>query len=55
MITYPEIQRRAQEEIDTIVGRGRLPTFNDKPYLPYVQAMIQETLRWRPPIGPLGL
>ena len=54
MISFPEVQRRAQAELDTIVGRDRLPTFADAPRLPYVCAVIKEVLRWRPPL-PLGV
>ncbi|KAK3389784.1 cytochrome P450 [Podospora didyma] len=39
---------QAQEELDRVVGRNRLPTFDDLPNLPYVQAIASETLRWRP-------
>jgi cytochrome P450 len=48
MIAFPEVQRRAQAEIDAVVGRDRLPTFADAPRLPYVRAIIKEVLRWRP-------
>ena len=54
MIVYPEIQKRAQAELDAVVGRSRVPTFSDAPSLPYIQALVKETLRWRSPI-PLGL
>jgi cytochrome P450 len=54
MIAFPEVQRRAQAELDTIVGRDRLPTFADALRLPYVCAVIKEVLRWRPPL-PLGV
>jgi cytochrome P450 len=50
MIAFPEVQRRAQAEIDAIVGRDRLPTFADAPRLPYVLAIIREILRYRPTI-----
>ncbi|KAF7335894.1 Cytochrome P450 2B19 [Mycena sanguinolenta] len=35
-------------EIDAIVGEDRLPSFQDRPHLPYVEAIVRETLRWRP-------
>lgn len=54
MLAYPETQARAHEELDTVVGRARLPTFADYPHLPYIRAMVKEVLRWRP-IGPLGV
>ena len=48
MILYPEILHRAQQEIDAVGGRDRLPTFDDADDLPYVEAIIREILRWRP-------
>ena len=53
MALYPDVMRKAQHEIDIVVGRGRLPTFSDAPNLPYLRAMVMEVLRWRP-VGPLG-
>ena len=48
MVAFPEVQRRAQAELDVVVGHGRLPTFADAPRLPYVRAVIKEVFRWRP-------
>ena len=48
MIAYPEIQKRAQGELDAVVGRSRTPTLADAPNLPYIQALVKESLRWRP-------
>ena len=53
MTLYPDVQRKAQAEIDQIVGNSRLPNFSDEGGLPYVQAVLKETLRWHP-VGPLG-
>ncbi|KAK8040802.1 Cytochrome P450 monooxygenase COX2 [Apiospora phragmitis] len=39
---------RAQEELDRVVGRDRLPTFEDMEELEYVRAIASETFRWRP-------
>ena len=36
------------DELDLIVGRFRPPIFADAPNLPYIQAMVKESLRWRP-------
>ncbi|KAI0054293.1 cytochrome P450, partial [Artomyces pyxidatus] len=47
---FPEAQRKAQEEIDTVIGSGRLPTMADRPNLPYVDALLSEVFRWRPVI-----
>ncbi|KAE9386851.1 cytochrome P450 [Gymnopus androsaceus JB14] len=54
MTLYPDSMRKAQREIDSVVGRGRLPTFADRSHLPYLRAMVKEVLRWRP-VAPLGL
>ena len=52
-ILYPESVGKAQEELDSVVGQDRLPSFDDTSNLPYVNAFIKEVLRWRPvlPIG----
>lgn len=52
MLLYPEVQRKAQQELDDIVG-NRLPDFSDQGSLPYVTAICKEIHRWRPafPIG----
>ncbi|KAG6849627.1 hypothetical protein H0H93_006836 [Arthromyces matolae] len=47
-IRYPHWVIAAQKEIDDIVGLDRLPTFKDRPYLPFIEAVVRETLRWRP-------
>ncbi|KIK50472.1 hypothetical protein GYMLUDRAFT_89275 [Collybiopsis luxurians FD-317 M1] len=54
MCLDPEVQRKGQEELDRVVGRDRLPTFEDRPSLPYVEAIYRETMRLHPPV-PLGL
>lgn len=54
MILYPEVQIKAQEEIDRVVGDSRLPDFSDRERLPYVEAVYLETLRWQPTV-PLTL
>lgn len=53
MTLYPDVQRRAQAEIDEVVGHHRLPKFSDRVRLPYVGAIVKEVVRWRP-IDPLG-
>ncbi|EIW85664.1 cytochrome P450 [Coniophora puteana RWD-64-598 SS2] len=47
MLQNPEVQRRGQEEIDHVVGKDRLPTFEDRESMPYLEAVMRETLRWR--------
>ncbi|KLO17676.1 cytochrome P450 [Schizopora paradoxa] len=46
MINYPEVQEKAQAEIDKVIGRQRLPTFSDRESLPYIYAIYKEVLRW---------
>ncbi|KAJ4001835.1 cytochrome P450 1 [Lentinula boryana] len=53
MCMHPDVQAKAQEEIDRVIGRDRLPTFEDRRSLPYVEAVYREVMRLDPPI-PLG-
>ncbi|KAJ3547606.1 hypothetical protein NM688_g5385 [Phlebia brevispora] len=53
MTLYPDVQRKAQEEIDKVVGTDRLPTSADRDALPYVDALVTEVLRWIT-IAPIG-
>ncbi|KAI1826768.1 cytochrome P450 [Xylaria intraflava] len=50
----PDVQRIAQEEIDRVVGRDRLPTMADRDDLPYVDALVKEVYRWYT-VVPMGL
>lgn len=54
MILHPEVQERAQAEIDQVVGKDRLPNFDDRQALPYVEAVFREILRWCP-VVPFGI
>lgn len=54
MMLYPEVQRTAQHEIDTVLGRGELATWEDMDKLPYVRGLLSEVYRWNP-VGPLGV
>ncbi|KAG2750014.1 cytochrome P450 [Suillus brevipes Sb2] len=55
MILYPEVQAKGQAEIDSVIGAtSRLPKFDDRPLLPYVDAILRELLRWIP-VVPLGI
>lgn len=53
MTWYPEVQKKAQEELDRVVGRDRLPGFADRSRLPYIGYVVKESLRWKP-VAPLG-
>lgn len=48
MILYPDVQKKAQQEIDKVVGTDSLPSFVDRDRLPYIEAILQEVLRWNP-------
>lgn len=48
MTLFPEAQKKAQEELDRVVGQDRLPDWEDEKDLPYVRSLIKEVLRWRP-------
>ena len=54
MVLFPEAQRKAQEELDKVVGSNRLPEYEDRENLPYVNALCKEVFRWHP-IIPLGI
>jgi cytochrome P450 len=53
MAVHPDVQARAQAEIDDIVGRARLPGYSDEAALPYVAAVIKEVWRFNAS-SPLG-
>lgn len=53
MALFPEVQKKAQAEIDTVIGNDRLPKFNDRDQLPYIDALAKEVLRWNV-VVPLG-
>ncbi|XP_019056802.1 PREDICTED: flavonoid 3'-monooxygenase isoform X5 [Tarenaya hassleriana] len=54
LIRHPEIMGRAQQELDSVVGRNRPVSESDLPNLPYLQAVIKENFRLHPPT-PLSL
>ncbi|KZT23374.1 cytochrome P450 [Neolentinus lepideus HHB14362 ss-1] len=54
LLLFPEAQRKAQAEIDSVVGSDRLPDFRDHDALPYTEALLREVLRWGP-VTPMGM
>ncbi|KAF2199957.1 cytochrome P450 [Delitschia confertaspora ATCC 74209] len=48
LLANPRIQNRAHEEISRVVGPFRSPTFANEPHLPYIRAIVKETMRIRP-------
>lgn len=53
MIKYPEVQKKAQQDIDAVVGEDRSPLWSDFSTLPYINMIVKETMRWRP-VTPLA-
>ena len=52
MAMHPDVQERAQRELDEVVGHKRVPGFADMPRLPYIKAMVKEIIRWSSVIPP---
>lgn len=50
MMQYPHVMRKAQAELDAVVGRSRLPSFKDRMSLPYIDCIFSEVLRWGAPV-----
>jgi len=48
MVLYPDVQRKAQAELDNVLEPGCLPKFSDRSKLPYIDALIKEIHRWNP-------
>lgn len=46
MMLYPNVYKHAQEEIDHVIGNNCLPGFKDRDNLPYIGALVKETIRW---------
>ncbi|THU84143.1 cytochrome P450 [Dendrothele bispora CBS 962.96] len=54
MSMHPEVQKRAHAEIDAVIGGERLPNLEDRPHLPYVEAVCKEVMRYHS-VVPNGL
>ena len=50
MLVNPGAMKKAQEELERVVGKGELPDFSHVDNLPYIDALIKEVLRWSPPL-----
>lgn len=46
MVLHPEIQDKAQQELDTLIGFDKLPDFSDRPALVYIEHVVQEIYRY---------
>nr|BED43014.1 cytochrome P450 monooxygenase [Trametes versicolor] len=54
MAMYPDVQKKAQAELDRVLGQTRLPEFEDRGNLPYLNAVVKELTRWHV-VAPIGL
>ena len=54
MANYPDVQAKAQTELDAAIGPDRFPEFADRAHLPYINAIISELFRWQP-VVPMGI
>ncbi|ORY18569.1 cytochrome P450 [Clohesyomyces aquaticus] len=54
MTVFPDAQKRAQDELDRVIGNSRLPVSADRAQLPYIEAIMKETHRWHP-VLPMGV
>nr|CAB3495878.1 unnamed protein product [Digitaria exilis] len=52
LLRNPEVLAKANEEMDRVIGRERLVEEEDIPRLPYLEAVVKETMRLHP-VGPL--
>lgn len=50
MMLHPEVLKKAQAEVESVVGSDRLPTMADRPHLPYVESIMSEVWRWGVPM-----
>ncbi|KAL5520612.1 hypothetical protein ACEPAF_2613 [Sanghuangporus sanghuang] len=48
MLHFPGVMRKAQAEIDSVLSADRMPEYEDYDSLPYIIAVVNEALRWRP-------
>ena len=46
IMNNPQAQKRAQAEIDAVVGQGRLPDFTDRDSLPFIDCLVKEVMRY---------
>ena len=53
MTCFPHVQKKAQRELDRVVGEDRSPLWSDYTHLPYISMIVKETMRWRP-VTPLA-
>ncbi|KAF8182928.1 cytochrome P450 [Pholiota molesta] len=55
MLLYPHELKKAQDEIDKVLGKNRLPNIDDRPSLPYLECVLKEVVHRMNPMVPLGM
>jgi len=55
MMEYPEWQRKLQAEVDQVVGKDRMPSYEDIPNLPTVRAIVKEGVRYSSIVAEMGI
>jgi cytochrome P450 len=50
MVLNPDVQLKAQSQLDEVVPKDRLPQFSDRDRLPFITYIVWECLRWHPPV-----
>lgn len=51
MALHPDVQMKAQAELDRVIGPEGLPQISDRDALAYVTAVVREVLRWHPVVN----
>ncbi|KAF8161669.1 cytochrome P450 [Crassisporium funariophilum] len=54
LLENPQVVEKAQHELDSVLGNACMPDFEDVNSLPYITAIVKESLRWRAVI-PFGI
>lgn len=54
MTHHPEVVKKAQTEIDEVIGSSQLPTLQDRPNLPYIDCIVKEVMRYAEPLSVKG-
>lgn len=54
MVLNPDVQQKAYDQLNSVIGKDRLPQFDDLASLPYIEAMVMELMRWHP-VFPLSM
>ena len=50
LLHHPEYQRKIQQELDSVIGRDRLPQISDRGKCPFIEAVVMEAMRYITPV-----